>query len=67
MGVSSLPHASLEHGVDAPARSEQVEGLGEAVVVDEAGVDGEHAHQQDDVAALKEGVPDLHTHTHIHT
>ena len=41
MGVSSLPHASIEHGLDAPARAKQAEGLREAVVVDEAGVDGE--------------------------
>lgn len=37
--------ARVEHGPDAPARAKQVEGLGEAVVVDDAGVDREDAHQ----------------------
>lgn len=29
-----------EHGPNAPSRAEHVEGLGEAVVVNDAGVDG---------------------------
>ena len=56
--MNSRPVASLvdEHGPHAPPGAEHVEGLGEAVVVDEAGVDGEQPHQQDDVAAGKHHV-----------
>ena len=43
----------------APGRAEDVDRFGEDVVVDEAGVDGEQAHQQDDVAAAKEDGGDL--------
>ena len=46
-------YSGVEHGPDAPARAEDVEGLGEAVVVDDARIDGEQAHQEDDVAARK--------------
>ena len=45
-------------------RSKDVEGLGEAVVVDEARVNGEQPHHEDDVAALKQDVPDLREHKH---
>ena len=50
---NSRPVASLgaEHGPHAPPGAEHVQGLGEAVVVDDARVDGEQPHQQDDVAA----------------
>lgn len=50
-----------EHGFHAPSRAENVEGLGETVVVYEPSVDGEQPHQQDDVSALEERVPDLYT------
>ena len=40
-------------------RSKDVERLGEDVVVDEAGVDGEERHQEDDVSAAEEDVEDL--------
>lgn len=46
-------------GVDVPRWSEDVEGLGENIVVDDASVDGEAGHEQDDVATAKEDVPDL--------
>lgn len=46
----SRPVAPGEHGPHTPGGAEHVEGLGEAVVVDEASVDGEESHQQDDVA-----------------
>lgn len=54
-----LPGAVPEHGLDAPGRAEDVERLGEAVIVDQARVDGEDAHKEDEVAAVEEGVPDL--------
>lgn len=40
-----LPRAISEHGPNAPGRAEDVERLGEAVVVDQARVDGEDAHE----------------------
>ena len=43
----------------APRRAEDVDRLGEDIVVDEAGVDGEQAHQQDDVATAEEDGGDL--------
>lgn len=42
-----------------PGRAKDVERLGEAVIVDEASVHGEYAHEQDQVAPTKKGVPDL--------
>ena len=42
-----------------PVGTEDVHGLAEDVVVDEAGVDREDAHQEDDVAASEEDVEDL--------
>jgi hypothetical protein len=36
-----------------------VHGLGEDVVVDEPGVDGEDAHERDEVAPVEEVIPDL--------
>lgn len=46
-------------GVDVPRWSENVEGLGEDVVVYNASVDGEAGHEEDDVTTAKEDVPDL--------
>ena len=54
-----LPCAISEHGLDAPRRTEDVERLGEAVVVNQARVDGEDAHEEDEVAPVEEGVPNL--------
>ena len=45
----------------APRRAEDVDRLGEDIVVDEAGVDREQAHQQDDVATAEEDGGDLST------
>ena len=39
--------------------AEDVEGLGEDVIVDEAGVDGEASHHGDDVPTSKEDLEDL--------
>lgn len=62
LGSNSLCIHGLEEGrlvrVD-PAGAEHVDGFGVEVVVDESGVDGEHAHEQDDVATSEEGVEDL--------
>ena len=45
--------------LDPPGGSEDVDGLGEDVVVDQAGVDGEETHEEDDVPATEEDRPDL--------
>lgn len=42
-----------------PGRTKEVEWFGEAVIVDEASVHGEYAHEQDQVAPAEKGVPDL--------
>ena len=54
-----LPCAVSKHGPDAPRRAKDVESLGEAVVVNEARVNGEDAHEEDEIAPVEEGVPDL--------
>lgn len=54
-----LPSAIFKHGVDTPWRAKDVEWFGEAVIVDEASVHGEYAHEQDQVAPAEKGVPDL--------
>lgn len=54
-----LPGAISEHGPDTPGRAEDVERLGKAVVVNKARVDGEDPHEQDQIASMEEGVPDL--------
>lgn len=59
LSVNLLPRAISEHGPDAPRRAEDVESLGEAVVVNEARVNGEDAHEEDEIAPVEEGVPDL--------
>lgn len=42
-----------------PGRTKEVEWFGEAVIVDEASVHGEYAHEQDQVAPAEKRVPDL--------
>lgn len=54
-----LPSAIFKHGNDVPGRAKDIERFGEAVIVDEAGVHGEYAHEQDQVAPAEKGVPDL--------
>lgn len=56
----SRPHFSTEHGLHVPCRTKDVKGLWETVIVYQAGVDGEQAHQQDDITPFEERVPDLH-------
>uniref|UniRef100_A0A1I8J5W1 Secreted protein n=1 Tax=Macrostomum lignano TaxID=282301 RepID=A0A1I8J5W1_9PLAT len=57
---SDLVNAHVaELALDAPAGAEDVHRVREHIVIDEASVDGEQAHQQDDVAAVEEGGPDL--------
>lgn len=59
-GRRALPPARLVgHGSHAPARGEDNSGAAEALVVDEAGVDREQAHEQEHVAATEKGLPDL--------
>ena len=53
------PRAISEHGLDTPGRAKDVQRLGEAVVIDQARVDGEDAHEEDEVAPMEEGVPNL--------
>lgn len=55
----SRPLLIGEHGLDAPSGAKDVERLGETVVVNQAGVDGEKAHHEDDVAPAEERGPDL--------
>ena len=45
--------------VDAPRRTEDVHRPGEQIVVDQARVHGEEAHQQDDVSSSEEYAPHL--------
>lgn len=54
-----LPSAIFKHGDDMPGRAKDVERFGEAVIVDEASVHGEYAHEQDQVASTEKRVPDL--------
>lgn len=56
---NSRPLLICEHSLDAPARAEYVERLGETVIVNEAGVDREKPHHQDDVASAEERRPYL--------
>lgn len=42
-----------------PTAAENVERFGEQIVVDEARVHGEHAHEQHDVSSGEENVPDF--------
>lgn len=59
LSVNLLPRAISEHGLDAPRRAKDVERLGEAVVVNHPRVNREDAHEQDEIAPVEEGVPDL--------
>lgn len=58
-GRDSRPLLTGEHRFHAPARAEYVERLGEAVVVNQPGVDGKQPHHQDDVASAEERRPYL--------
>lgn len=51
--------AGAVHGRHVPPRAKEVHRLGEAVVVDEAGVHREQPHQQQDIPAIKEHPKDL--------
>lgn len=52
-----------EHWPDTPTRTKHVQGLGEAVVVNDASVDREDPHQEDDVAPSKDHVEHLQRKT----
>lgn len=54
-----LPCAISEHGPDTPRRAKDVESLGEAIVVNKTRVNGEDAHEEDEIAPVEEGIPDL--------
>lgn len=51
--------AGAVHGRHVPPGAKEVHRLGEAIIVDEAGVHGEQPHQQQDVAAIEEHPQDL--------
>lgn len=51
--------AGAVHGRHVPPGAKEVHRLGEAIVVDEAGVHGEQPHQQQDIAAVEEHPQDL--------
>lgn len=42
-----------------PVRWKYIYRFGEAVVINETGVHGKHAHQQDNVSSTKEDIPNL--------
>lgn len=52
-----------KHGPHTPAWAKHVDGLWEAVIVDQSGVDWEYPHQKNDVASCKNHAKHLHTHT----
>ena len=58
---NGVPLAGREVERDLEVRAEDVEALREDVVVDEPGVDGAHAHHEDDVAPSEEDLEDLGT------
>lgn len=63
----SRPLLICEHSLDAPARTKDVERLGETVVVNQSGVDGKEPHHQDDVTSVEKGHPylrDPQRHSH---
>lgn len=64
LSVNLLPCAISEHGLDTPRRAEDVESLGEAVVVNQTRVNGEDSHEQDEIAPVEESVPDLASGRH---
>lgn len=64
LSINLLPRAISEHGLDTPRRAEDVERLGEAVVVNQARVNGEDTHEQDEIAPIEESVPDLASERH---
>lgn len=53
------PLLICEHGLNAPPRAKYIEGLGEAVVVNEPRVDREKPHHQDDVTSVEKHQPYL--------
>ena len=57
--VSLRPDSVLKHGLDVPCRVEGAEATAEALVVDGPRVDGEQAHEQDEVAPSEHHLPDL--------
>lgn len=59
LSVNLPPCAISEHWSDTPRRAEDIERLGEAVIVNQARVDGEDAHKENQIASMEEGVPDL--------
>lgn len=57
--INLLPRAVSEHRLDTPRGAKDVKRFGETVIVDQAGVDGEDAHEQDQIAPIEEDVPHL--------
>lgn len=60
--VCITPARLVGHGSHAPPGGEDGGGAAEALVVNEAGVHGEQAHEQEQIAAPEEGLPDLILH-----
>lgn len=63
----SRPLLICEHSLDAPARTKDVERLGETIVVNQSGVNGKEPHHQDDVTPVEKGHPylrDPQRHSH---
>ena len=47
-----------------PRRAKNIKGLGETVIVDEATVDGEEAHEEDEITATLDRPKHLEKQTH---
>lgn len=52
----------IEHGPHTPGRAKNVEGLGEAVIVNQSGIYGEQSHEQDDVASPDQDIYNLNNY-----
>lgn len=59
MGKAVPPSWLADHRSNTPTRWKDCSSFAKALVINEAGVDGEGTHQQDEVAAFKEHLPYL--------
>lgn len=59
MGKAVPPSWLADHRSNTPTRWKDCSSFAEALVINEAGVDGEGTHKQDEVAAFKEHLPYL--------
>lgn len=62
-GLSSPPDVLVKHWADVPPRAESFHASAETLVVNGSRVDGEEAHQQNQITSSKHHPPDLETET----